>query len=215
MLAWAPSLEAQGRGGFGMMGGRPQLKSGLLTMEEVQEELELTDEQIEEVVGPATELNDSFRSEMRAMFQEGGADPEEIEELLKELREEEKPLIEKLEESQRERLNQLYYQRIGTQIYRDEEAAAALELTDEQKTSIEEILDGAREKMMSAMQELRDGGGDREGARETFQKIGEETEKSLADVLTEEQRKKVEEMKGEAFEFPQRQGREGGRRSDF
>ncbi len=204
--------EAQRGGGPGMMRGA-QLKSSLLTMEEVQQELGLSEELVEKVAGPAGELNDSLRSEMRAISQEGG-DPSEIEELLKEMREEEKEIIAHLDEKQQSRLNELFYQRIGIALYQNDEALAALELSDEQKGSIKEIMDGSREKFMNAMQEARDSG-DRAAMMEAMQKVNAEIEKSLADVLNDEQRAKVEELKGEAFEFPQRQGREGGRRSDF
>ncbi len=196
----------RGGGGFGR--GGAQLMSGLFAMEEVQKELELTDEQIEKVVGPAAQINDDLRAEAREIMQ-GGGDQSEVAELVKEMQEKEGELIAKLNDEQKSRLKQLHYQRLGSGLLMDEGAQKDLEITDEQKEKITEASAAMRDKMMA----LREGG-DREAAMAKMPALQEELQKSLDAVLTEEQNEKLVELKGEAFEFPERQPREG-RRSDF
>lgn len=197
--------QANAQRGFGR--GGAQLMSGLLSIEEVQKELELTEEQLEEVVAPAAQLNDEFRAEVRSIMQ-GGGDPSEIADLAKEMREEEAEFIAKLNDDQRARLKQLFYQRLGTGVFMDEGAQKELELTDEQKEKIAEANTTMREAMMDLRQSE-----DREAAMEKMQSLQEDLQKTLDSILTEAQTAKLAEMKGEAFEFPQRQ--RGGQRSDF
>jgi Spy/CpxP family protein refolding chaperone len=215
--SWCVSAQAQERGrGGGMFGGRGggQLKSSLLTIEEVQQELKLTDEQIEGVVAKAEALNEKMRSEMRAL-REDEAGEDEMNELMNELRDEDKTIVAELNDEQNARLTQLWFQRMGVAAYQNEEFQAAIELTDDQKAKVEEIFASGREKMQEAMREAEESG-DREGIRETMQTLMTEQEESLAEILTDEQKEKLEEVKGAPFEFPRRQRGGGGRqRSDF
>jgi Spy/CpxP family protein refolding chaperone len=204
-LVFVSDANAQrGGGGFGR---GPQLMSSLLSMEEVQKELELTDEQIEEVVAPAAQLNDDLRAEMRELRD---ADPSEIAALVKEMREEEGEIIAKLNDDQKNRLKQLNYQRMGPRLLTDEGAQKDLELTEDQIAKITEASAAMREK---AMELFQSGGG--EGMREKMDELQEEMQKTLDSILTDEQNEKLVELKGEEFKFPERQPREGGRRSDF
>lgn len=204
-LVFASDAQAQ-RGG-GMFGRGPQLMSSLLSMEEVQKELELTDEQKEEVVVPAAQLNDEMRAEMRELR---GADSGEIADFVKEMREQEGEIIAKLNDDQKGRLKQLFYQRLGAALLLDEGAQKDLELTDDQVEKITQASTSMREK---AMELFQSGGG--EGMREKMTELMEEMQKTLDSVLTEEQNEKLVDLKGEEFKFPERQQRGGGQRSDF
>jgi hypothetical protein len=218
-LVFASDANAQpggGRGGMGMFGGRggAQLLSSLVTMEEVQKELGLSDKQVEEIVGPATQLNDDLRAEMREIMQ-GGGDQGEIADLVKEMKEQEGELLKKLNADQMKRLQQLNYQRMGIGMVMDEGAQKELKITDAQKKGIEEAMASMRESMQEMFQGGGGGGGDREAMREKMQEAQTKMQETIEGLLTDKQKEMMEEMKGAAFEFPQRQGRQGGRRSDF
>lgn len=202
-----------GRGGGMMMGaGRAQLISGLLAMEEVQKELDLSEKQIEEVVAEAEQLNDDFRSEIRALFQDGGGmDEGAMADLAKEFKEEEGAILEKLNKDQMARLKQLNYQRMGTGMLMDDDARKELKITDDQVKDMEDAMTNMRESMQELFQD-----GDRETMRERMGELMAEMEETIMGLLTDDQKQQMEDMKGEAFEFPQRRrGGGGGRRSDF
>lgn len=199
----ASSVVAQ-PGGMGMM-NRPQMASGLLVMEEVQKELEMTEEQIEEIVAAAQQLNDDFRAAMREAFTNG----EDVEELTKEFKEQDDELVAKLDDDQKKRLKQLSYQRMDVAILRDADAVAALALTDDQKTAIDDAFASMQEKMQEMFQS-----GDREGMREKMGELRTELTEAVMGQLTDEQKAKLDELKGEAFQFPERR-RGGEKRSDF
>ena len=86
---------------------------------------------------------------------------------------------------------------------RVEQLDKALSLTDEQKTKIKEIYTKAGEEMRAAMKE---GGGDREAARGKMMERMRATRDQVRAVLTDEQKKKFDEM-------PQRGGGDQGGRS--
>jgi hypothetical protein len=199
----APSLMAQ-PGGMGMM-NRPQMASGLLALEEVQKELEMTESQIEEIVSAAQQLNDDFRAAMRDAFTSG----EDIAEIAKEFKEQDDELVAKLDDKQKTRLKQLLYQRMDIAVLRDADVAAALALTDDQKTAIDDAFASMQEKMQEMFQS-----GDREGMREKMGELRTELSETVMGQLTDEQKTKLDELKGEAFQFPERR-RGGERRSDF
>ena len=216
-MCMVTEVQAQRGGMMGMMGGGVQLDSALLAMEEVQEELNFTDEQIEKVGKAAAKINDSLRAEMRDLFQGGGADRSEMEEAMKEvmdeLKEEEKEIIALLDDDQKSRLTQLRYQRMGTAMYMDEEVQKALELTKTQKQDIDDAIDANQEALQEAMAEARDSG-DFGSVRETMADLQKELTETLEGILTDDQKEMVVEMKGEEFKFPERQNRRRGR-SDF
>ena len=174
-----------GRGGGMMMGaGRAQLISGLLAMEEVQEELDLSEKQIEEVVAEAEQLNDDFRAEIRAMFQEGGGmDEGAMADLSKEFKEEEGAILEKLNKDQMTRLKQLNYQRMGTGMLMDDDARKELGITDDQAKDMEDAMTNMRESMQELFQD-----GDRETMRERMGELAAEMEETVMGLLTDDQK---------------------------
>ncbi len=196
-----------------MMGGGSQLMSSLLIIDEVQEEIGLSDEQIEKIAGPASELVDSMRSDMRDIMM-GGGDQEEIADTMKEYKEEEQELVDLLNMDQQQRLTQLHYQAMGPGMYSMPDVQAALEFSDEQKGDIEDILGSTRDRMMEAMMDAQESG-DRSEIMAAIEKVRKDIAGEIADSLTEEQKASAEEMKGKAFKFPERQRRGGGNRSDF
>lgn len=209
-LGQAAPVEAQ-MGGM-MRGGGGQLVSSLLAMKEVQKELGMSDQQIDEIAGPASEINDEMRSEMRAIMM-GGGDRAELEELISDLQEEEKELVDKLDKKQQKRLQQLQYQRMGESMFLDKDVQSSLDLNDDQISEIEDAMQASQDKMRQIFMDAQ-GSGDMSGIREAMASNREELAEDVDSVLTEDQRAEVKELKGKPFEFPQRQ-RGGARRSDF
>ena len=220
LLAMGSSqLMAQGGGFMRMMGGGNQLDSTLLVMEEVQDELKLSDDQKEEIGEQAQQIMDDMRSEMRDTFMGGGGSREEmmesIQEMMEEFREEEKEVVALLNDDQRARLAQLRYQRMGNAMYQDEKVQKELGITKDQKEAIADAFETNQEEMQEAMADAREA---RDfGAMQSAMADGQkELAKSLDEILKKDQKKEVAKMKGEEFKFPEPQRRGGrGERSDF
>jgi len=210
MLAVA-SAQAQPRGsrGQGMMqpGGGGML--GLLHFEKVQTELALTDEQkaqLKEVTQGIQGVEQIERSELSTL------NPEErrakIQEMRKEAHEKmaeaQKRVAEILKPDQFERLTQIWIQREGVAALGDPEIAQALGLTKEQKEKLVAIHEGAREQLSPATT--------REERLEKMKQVRKEVEEKAEQVLTQEQRDKLEQLKGKKFDVdfstlrPQRRG---------
>lgn len=220
--------QGQGRrpGGFGFGRGGPGGfgLAGLLRIEKVQKEIELLEEQKAELEKfgeslraefrpqdgqPQRDFRDLSEEEQRKAREEGMARMREINKKF------EAKLAEVLLPHQLERVKQLEIQQQGSgALTNNESVIAALAFTDEQKAKIEAIQQANRakqdangEKFRALFQEGQEG--DREANRAKFEelrKAGEELRKAadaeLLAVLTDEQKKKLEELKGEPFEFP-------------
>ena len=220
LLAMSSSqLLAQGGGFMRMMGGGQQLDCTLLVMDEVQDELKLTDDQKEEIGEQAQQIMDDMRAGMRDTFMGGGGSREEmmesIQEMMEEFREEEKEVVALLNDDQRARLAQLRYQRMGNAMYQDEKIQKEIGITKDQKTAIEDAFETSEEEMQEAMADARES---RDlGAMQAAMADGQkELAKSIDEILKADQKKKIAKMKGDEFEFPQPQRRGGrGGRSDF
>ncbi len=72
---------------------------------------------------------------------------------------------------------------------------AELDLTKEQQAKLDKITAAQREEQTKLFQELRDGGGNREGLREKFGALREKYQKQIDAVLAEEQKKKLQEQR--------------------
>lgn len=223
VLVWADSSQAQddqgqggrrgragqgqgrqGRGGgFGQRGGGRNSLEGLLQMDEVKTEIDLTEDQGSEIseyadglerpnfqdFGNFQDMTAEERTEAMAKFGEANA---------KRAAEIRTKVEAVLLEPQMTRLNEIYVQALGINGLSDAWIAGQLELSDDQKAKLAEMAPafGGRGG--------RRGGGDQGGQSR------EEREAAMMDVLTTEQKTKYETMKGtDEFEFPQR-GR-GGR----
>lgn len=208
LLATDVMAQPGGRGGRAARGG--QAGGGLqmlLMREDVQRELEVTDDQIEEL----RELGRSGGERMdRQQLREEmeGLSDEERREKLQDLRqnrmEESKArLKEVLLPEQIERLDQLAAQfamRAGGQAMFRGQLAEQLGITDDQREELQKKAEELQQEFNKKMQQLR-----------------QEMQEKLLDQLSAEQRKKYRDMVGEAFEFQQPErgafgrGVEGGR----
>jgi Spy/CpxP family protein refolding chaperone len=173
-----------GGGGMGMFG--PPSMARLASIDKVAEELKLTSEQKDKI----QKINDDSRAEMRKLFDGGGRpDPEKM----RELRDDQANKVkEVLNEDQQKRLTGIFVQLMGNGAVMDPVVGKAIDLTDDQKSKLREAIGPPPEGGQ------RPGGG---GGGESFQARREKMEKEVASVLTDEQKKKLESLKGEKFEL--------------
>jgi len=183
----------------------------MLSGEAVQKELSITEEQKKSL----GELGDQLRSDALEIFSSlQDLTPEEqkehMPELMKMIGEKGAAMQEKIDKlldaKQLARMKELSLQSRGAQALEDDELAAKLKITDEQKAKLADIREEGNKLIEQAMQSLRGGGGD---AGEMRKKMGamrkELTDKAMA-VLTPEQTKEFDKLKGAKFEFPPQRG---------
>jgi Spy/CpxP family protein refolding chaperone len=232
-LLAAPLMAQEGGRGQGRARGQPRGFTGmgrmgmgtgkamLLRSEQVQKELKISEEQktkITEVVtahqkkssGEFAKLRDVSREERREKM------TAVREKLTKEL---DKQLKEVLKKEQFKRLEEISVQQRGTRALTQKDMVAALKLSEEQVEKINGVFQAQGEKMRELFQELRNRQGERGSMREAMEKLRKETDANAIAVLTDEQKKKYESLKGKPFEldraslYPRRgdRGARGGR----
>jgi len=171
---------------------------GLLQADEVRQELDLMDDQVEQLRAIGEDVRNEVRSELQGIFQ-GMRDlsPEERQQRFDEIRakvdaitsKSEGRLQEVLLPHQFDRLKQIdlqtRIQRGGAAALADGQLAETLGLSDQQK-------DQLRERSQEVQQELQ----------EKIRQLRVEARGKLMDVLTPEQRAKLESMLGEEFAVP-------------
>jgi Spy/CpxP family protein refolding chaperone len=209
--------RGRGAGGFGGPGGRGANELRLLNSEQVQKEIDLLDEQKEDI----QKLIESSRAQMRELFaglRELGE--EERRARFAEMREKMESMNEKLQKDigeillphQQERLKQIALQMQGNQALSNPEVAAKLDLSEQQKDRLAQAREDAREKMRELFSNAREERGDRAAAREKMTQLRADLDRQIADVLTADQKRKLDEMRGEPFELDRSQLR-GNRRN--
>jgi Spy/CpxP family protein refolding chaperone len=105
------------------------------------------------------------------------------------------------------RLNEIYYQQLGTRIFDDPDAVVELKITDAQKTQVAKV----REENQAAMRDLfQGGGGFNEETRAKVEEARKKGDEKLMAVLTADQTKKLEELKGKPFAMPENARGRGG-----
>ena len=229
--------ERGGRGGRGFGGGfggpgRGGFEVGrldLVRVEPVQEELGLVEEQLTKV----SDLRDELRGDRGGRSERGGERPnfrdmtdEEREEFMaqrqKEAAERSAQEKEKLGEilmpHQSQRLEEIFLQVRGPAALLDPTVAEAVGLTEDDQEELRETIQEAREGMQEEMRELFEAG-DREQIRAKMTEMQKKVEEEALAVLSDEQKQKFTELKGEKFDLPPGalgggrggEGRRGGR----
>jgi len=212
-----------GRGGFGFggPGGGGADRISLLGIEQVQKELSIASDQtplLNELIG-------DFREQQREMFTGFGnfreLSEEERQKAMTEInarREKlqadfEKDLAVFLTADQSKRLDQIVIQQQGLRALANPETAGKLGLSDDQKKQIRETFEAQMNAMRDAFPRRGEGGqaGQPDQPRPDFAAIREkmeaqqkETETKVMAVLTAEQKKQFEDMKGKPFELDRR-----------
>lgn len=195
LVAMSQYSEAQRRGG--RLGGVSHVR--LASLDEVQAELKLTDEQKEK----AADLNEQLRSDMRDAFQaarDAGGDFASAREKLQKMQQKATAtFVETLDEAQQTRLNEIFVQANGPGALGDQRVAATLKITDEQKEKLRDITTDSFQAFRDAFRNLRDAS--QEERREKMAELREESDEKLLAVLTTEQSDAFKEMKGEEIEL--------------
>ena len=195
-------------------GGGPSRSSliGLLRIEQVQKELKLNDEQLVKV----REVGETLGTEMREQYAAVREiqDREQQRAKMNELRDQvDSKAREKLHDIlTREQMMRLYQIRMQVRSVIDSlenrYVAGRLNLTDDQKAKLAEVGKEVQAKMSELYGTMRDAS--EEQRSEIFQKlrsIRSEGDAKALGVLTEEQKKSFEEMKGEKIELEMGRGR--------
>lgn len=167
----------------------------LAQLEDVAGELKLSDEQKKKIA----ELADEMQQERQAIFQSAAGDFDMIRREMNDLNAQmEDELNEALDESQRKRIKEIYVQVNGPAVLQNAKMVAELKLDDEQKSKLETAMDEARTRMFGAFQEFQSLSPE---DRETRQnELADERDAAYLAVLSDEQKKSLEEMKGEKFD---------------
>lgn len=109
-----------------------------------------------------------------------------------------KDALKPLSEEQLKRLTELWIQSLKGAAVGDDEIAKALELTSEQRKSIEGVMEKAGDEVLALFHESTEPDPSAEKkSREIREKAGEK----MLSFLTEDQKKKYEAMKGKEFKF--------------
>jgi hypothetical protein len=194
LLASPVAAQGQGRG-FGRFGGL----AALLGNASVQKELKLDDKQVDK----AKELAEKTGEEMREKFQ-GFQDlsPEERrtkgQEIMREVNESTlKAAGAFLKPEQITRLKQVSYQQRGAMAFSDPEVAKKINLTDNQKSDIQTIVQDSMQEMRTIFQENQD---DPEARMKKMTELRKQTLAKAEGKLNDEQQKTWKEMIGAPFE---------------
>ncbi len=125
--------------------------------------------------------------------------------------EDKKTLADILVPPQLERLDQIALQIQGVGALANAEVAKKIGLDEAQAKTIQTELQDAMGSMRDKMREIF-AGGDREAARKKIESLRKELDEQVLAKLTDEQRQKFEELKGEPFKMPEGMLRPGGGR---
>jgi hypothetical protein len=186
-----------GRGMFGG-GGRFNDPTFLLGTEQVQKELELSDDQKTSV----QKLVDDNRQAMMDLRNSGASFQDMGAKMAERATENKKKVDDILLPPQRERLDQITLQLAGAQALSRPEVAEKLGLSDEQKSKLKDLADDAQQKRM----DLISGGppSDQQEMQDRMQKVqkisADQKEKAMA-LLTDDQKQALEKMQGKKFEL--------------
>jgi hypothetical protein len=213
--------QRQPGGGGGRQGMQQPLQVVVLTNEDLQKELKVTDDQkksLREVTEKATNLTKK-RAEA---FSGGQFDREKMQELQKEgeaLATDAKTAVDKaFTDDQKKRLKQIDVQRMGVRAFANEDVVKELKITDDQKAKLKTVADDYQKASADLRTEYglggRPGGGGERPSEEKmaeYQKkaktLTEETMAKGAKELTADQQKAWKEMVGEPFDVSKLQVR--------
>jgi hypothetical protein len=199
--------QGQGQGRRGMMGGGMgggMGVQGLLQNEKVAKEIELTAEQKEKLQAVAKEVQESFqsmRSEMQGLSQE-----ERTKKMQEAMEKTQKKVEGVLLPHQLKRIKEIQLQVQGIRALSNPEVVKELGLSSDQQEKIKTVNDDARKNRPQFTPGQRPSQED----MDKMQKSMKVTETKLLDVLTAEQKEKLEKMKGEKFDTTGLRGGFGG-----
>jgi len=213
LMLFATVASAQ----FGRGSARTWMNSArLVQIEKIQKELELSEDQVESLLDlessdrPVAKTDDDSSTDKpkaeRPNFREMSSEQRTayFEKRRKASEERRSAAEEKLNEillpHQVRRLEQIKIQLMGAQALQDEVVAKELNLDEETRDKMKEV---ARERMNEMRDIMREAfaSGDREAIQETMGEMRASLEEAVFDAMTEEQRAKLDELKGPPISF--------------
>lgn len=103
-----------------------------------------------------------------------------------------------LDADQTKRLNEVWIQSLDGAAIADDEVSKQLEITADQKKNVDKLIDEAGTAIMD---EIHAGAGHTEDAAKKFKEIRKKAGEKIVALLTEDQKKKYETLKGKEFKF--------------
>lgn len=207
----ASPLMAQGRGGGGRgFGGAGYSRTQLVTLNEVQAELKLNDEQKK----LATETLEKLNSDRAALRQSSGGDFNATREQSAKLAAEaDAKIAAKLDDAQKKRLMEIFVQQNKTGALADAEVQKALGLDEEAVKKLAEARTANQQAMMAAFQEL---GQDAtpEQRQEKMATVRKTADEKLFSAISADQKAAFEKLGGTELKIdltPLQPQRRGGR----
>lgn len=228
---------AQGQGG-GRPGGQPGFGgrffggfgggvAGLLQMPEVQAELKIDEAQKELIQAVNQEMGQKMRQLFESSRGQGGQDggrrgfsPGMQQKMAALQAEQTKKVGEILDAKQMARLKQLGVQRAGNRALSQDDVAAQLKLSADQRQKINAALQGERDALQSILQGFRGSDGQRptDAQRDELRKkmtdMRTATDAKVLAVLTDAQKNQFKALQGAPFKFPESRGFGGRGRGD-
>jgi len=202
-MASAQGGRGQGRGGFGRGGGL-----GMLQIKEVQEELKMTQPQIDKVATKQTEVQQAMQELRQNAGDFQSMSAEDRQKFFAKTQEvQTKAVNDILDSKQQKRYHQLELQQQGPMAVARPEVAKELNLTDDQKSKIKDIQTAQQEKMREIFQGAGQGG-DRQAMMTQMQALQKAAGEKVEGVLTDAQKAQWKTMTGEPFKFPAPQPRQ-------
>jgi hypothetical protein len=200
-----------GRGGFGRGG-----LSGLLNMKEVQQELKLSDEQVDKAKKVAQDVQMKHQEDFQKLQDVPREDRfAKMAEIQGQVRDETiKDLSDVLKPDQIKRLKQLVIQQQanspfggGPRVFLSPDVEKKLKLTDKQKDDLKTIADDYQKDVREMFQ---GGGGFNAENRKKMEEMRKDVMTKATEQLDAKQKKQWEEMTGAPFKFPAPMRRGGG-----
>jgi Spy/CpxP family protein refolding chaperone len=209
VLAASPAFAQRQPGGRGGRGGAMDA-SRLLTIEAVQTELKLTDDQKAAI----TKITDKYKDDIAtARADRSDAGRAKMTELRKSQNDDlTKALPDILKPDQVKREKQLLVQAAREAAFTKDDVVTALKLTDDQQKSIKESAAALSKDIMDLMANAGQGA-DRTAAFTKARTMRQEGLDKIVNGLTDDQKKIWKDLTGDKFDFPAPQGRQGGNRT--
>lgn len=193
-LAQQASAQRGGGRGFGRLFNGTS-KAQLATLDEVQADLKLSPEQKKDIAS----INHKLREDRRGLFGSGFGQFSQIRADMDKLNREASAEVDaKLDDAQKQRLQEIAIQVNGAAALNDPSVVEQLKLSDEQKQKLEEVRAENSKRVEDAMSDFGDLS--REERREKFRTLAETADADLLGVLTDEQKKEFDEMKGKEID---------------
>ena len=191
-----PGPPPGGFGGPGGPGGMPPTEM-LLHRPDVQDDLNLSQDQKAQL----QQLDQSMRQQMNDMRQNGGEqDPEARHQAMESFHQKMKEAVNKiLTADQQKRVKEIGIQVAGSRAAFDPDVQKDLNLTSDQKSQLQTLMQKEREANGSVFQKMQIGEISRQSAQQSFQTNQQAVKAAIDQILTSDQRAQLKAMAGKPF----------------